>query len=71
MQRQESPNNTPEQVEAYIVAAIALVAELQPPTDLRAAVFEQACQLYSGKQIMLMQPQPVNLGGLDLSGRGH
>ena len=64
MQRQEIPNNTPEQVRAYIAAALALVDELEPPDDLREAVFTAAAGMISGKQIVMIQPQPVDFGAL-------
>lgn len=64
VQRQEIPNNTPAQVLAYVNAALALVDEIEPPDDLRASVFEKACDLFSGKQILMMQPQAVDLGVL-------
>ena len=64
MQRQEIPNNTPEQVHAYIEAALELVAAIEPPDDLRAVVFEAAFAGISGKQIMFSQPQPLDLGNI-------
>jgi len=67
--RQEIPNNTPAQVREYVQLALDLVAELDPPQDLREQVFAQACALYSGKQIVMVQPQPIDLGAL--RGNGH
>jgi hypothetical protein len=69
--RQEIPNNTPEQVRDYLLQALQLVEEIEPPTDLREAVFAQAAQLISGKQVVLMQPQPVDLGALRLPNSRH
>jgi hypothetical protein len=71
MQRQEIPNNTDEQVRDYLHVALALVAELDPPQDLRPAVFEAAFAAVSGKQIVMSQPQPVDLRGLRLPGAPH
>jgi hypothetical protein len=64
MQRHEFPHNTPEQVEAYVIAALNLVNDLDPPQDLRASVFNQACALLASKQVVMQQPQPVDLGAL-------
>lgn len=68
MQRQDVPNNSPAQVVEYITDALALVETIDPPSDLREAVFTVAANLYSGKQIMLAQPQPMDLSGLGLKG---
>ena len=57
--RQELMHNTPEQVLAYVRAGLAVVEELDPPDDLRAAVFTAAVNLASSKSISL---QPVGLG---------
>jgi hypothetical protein len=59
MQRQEIPNNTPEQVEEYVCKALSLVSELDPDPRLLASVFEKACDLYASKQIVMTQPQPI------------
>lgn len=64
MQRQEIPNNTPEQVRDYLVRTLELVEDVNPPDDLRAVAFEAAFSAISGKQILLAQPQPVDLGNL-------
>jgi hypothetical protein len=76
MQRAEIPNNTPEQVREYVQQALALVDDLEPPKDLREAVFTAACGLFGSKQILMQQPQPVTLPDLgrinsDLSRRRH
>lgn len=55
MMRQEIPNNTPEQVREYLREALAVVTELEPPEDLREAVFTQAAQMVAGKQILMQQ----------------
>jgi hypothetical protein len=59
VQRQEIPNNTPEQVEDYICSALNLVETLDPPSEFRVAVFEQAVALFASKQVVMMQPQPL------------
>lgn len=64
MRRTEIPNNTPEQVMAYVRAALVVLEEVDPPADLREAVFTASVGLISGKQIMMEQPQPVDLGAL-------
>lgn len=64
MQRQEIPNNTDDQVQDYVCKALSLVHELDPPSDLRASVFEQACQMYAGKQIVMTQPQAVDMSSI-------
>jgi len=70
MQRTEVPNNTPEQARDYLVRALELVEDVAPPEDLRAAVFEAAFAAVSGKQILMAQPQPLDLGNLSHSLRG-
>jgi hypothetical protein len=71
MQRQEIPNNTLEQVKLYVQDALTLTDTLEPPDDLRAAVFTAAVNLISGKQIVMQQPQPVDLRGLGLKAGGY
>jgi hypothetical protein len=58
IQRQELPNNTIEQVKLYVTDALTLTETIDPPDDLRAAVFTAAVNLISGKQIVMQQPQP-------------
>ena len=53
--RREHHHNTDEQVREYVTKALALVADLEVPEDLRAAVFDKACNLYSTKQILVEQ----------------
>jgi hypothetical protein len=64
VQRQEIPNNTDAQVEEYVCKALTLVNELDPDKDLRAAVFSQAVALFASKQVVMTQPQPVDLSML-------
>jgi hypothetical protein len=69
MQRQEIPNNTDAQVEEYVCKALSLVSELDPDPRLLASVFEKACDLYASKQIVMTQPQPVDLSQIMRGGR--
>lgn len=64
MQRQEIHNNTPEQVREYLNAALLVVDELAPPLVLLGEVFTAAVNLISGKQIVVSQPQAVDLAAL-------
>jgi hypothetical protein len=64
MQRQEIPNNTDSQVEEYVAKALVLVSELDPEPLLRGPVFEKACDLYASKQVVMTQPQPIDLAML-------
>jgi hypothetical protein len=61
MIRHEMPNNTPEQVRAYLGGALELVDELGPPDDLRRECFAKAVDLLSVKQILLEQPAPIGI----------
>jgi hypothetical protein len=56
--RHELPHNTPEQVREYLSAALEIVAELDPPTDLRVTAFDKAVNLLAAKQIGIEQVQP-------------
>jgi len=49
---------TPEQVRAYLREALAVVAELVPPEDLRVACFTKAADLVSAKHVMVEAIQP-------------
>jgi len=61
----EFRHNTDEQVREYVEKALALVAELEPPDDLRGLVFSNACTFYAAKQIVMEQVAPLAgiLGG--------
>ena len=63
MRYTERMNNTSEQVREYLVEALAVVDELDPPTDLRVACFERACDLVCGKQVIAESFAPAILGG--------
>lgn len=60
MARHEVPNNTPEQVHAYIEAASALVDQLDIPEERREAAFLKAIDLIAAKQLVL---EPIARGG--------
>ena len=65
LNKHEVPNNTPEQARGYLTAALNLVVELDPPSDLREQLFVQACAMLSGKQILVEQMQ-MSSNGLSL-----
>ena len=50
MQRQEFRHHSDEQIEEYARKTLALVELLDPPSDLRAAVYTQAVGMYAAKQ---------------------
>lgn len=62
----EIVHNSDEQVREYVAKALALVAELEVPDDLRVTAFERACNLYASKQVTIevMQPAGLDLGAL-------
>ncbi len=60
--RTEYPHNTPEQVREYLREALAIVDELDVPTDLRAVAFEQAVGLVSRKALQIEQVHPLAAG---------
>lgn len=68
LQKREIQNYTADEVRAHVTDALNLTTELDPPSDLRAAVFNQAVGLLSGKQIIVEQmqqsPNGLQLGGL-------
>ncbi len=55
--KHEIPHNTPEQVRGYLTDALNLVAELDPPSDLRGITLSKAVDLISAKQIVMEQVQ--------------
>lgn len=65
----ERPNNTPEQIRAYLREALDVVDELGPPDDLRVACFTKAADLAAGKQITMEQVVGGQLDGAHLLGR--
>lgn len=68
--RVEYAHFTDEQVIDHLVGAIALVAELDPPEDLRVAVFDHACRMLSSKQVAITAPAPVGIDLSQLRGNG-
>jgi len=60
----EVPLNTREQVVGYVTTALEIVDELQPPDDLRAAVFAAAVQQIATKQVLFEQGAPSMLPNL-------
>jgi hypothetical protein len=70
VRRIELPNNTPEQVREYVTQAKELADELAPEgSQAWAAVFRAAYDGFAGKQVMIEQPQAVDLGSILNSGR--
>jgi hypothetical protein len=65
MRQKEYSHNTPEQIRVYLTDALALVAELDPPEDLRVICFEKAVDLHAAKQIIF---EPI--GVVPTLGRG-
>lgn len=57
--RTETYHSTPEQVREYLRDALAIVAELDPPDDLRAPVFTAAVNLGSAKTIAVEAVAPA------------
>jgi hypothetical protein len=68
MRQTEYPNNTPEQVRAYLQGAADIVGDLDIPPDLSGIAFAKAADLLSGKQIVLEQ---VGLGMAIPQGNQH
>lgn len=64
MQRQDVPHFTPEQVIKVLEEALAVVDVVKPPQRLEVATFEAAARMLSGKEIMIVQPQPIDLSAL-------
>lgn len=66
----EFPHNTPQQVEEYLRAALKLVEELDPPSDLRSVCFDRAVNLLSSKQIIAEQT-PSLVPNMAIPGQRH
>lgn len=49
----EYHHNSPTAVRGYLSAALELVADLEPPDDLREATFTKAVDLLSTKQVFI------------------
>jgi hypothetical protein len=71
MRRVEYPHNTLEQVKGYLDDAVTIVAELDPPDDLRTAMFTEAARLLSAKHVTMEQArfELPGVGGNDRLGR--
>lgn len=68
MRRQEFPHHTREQIVGYLDDAVGIVAEVEPPAELREAAFTQAVALLAAKQIVFEQVAPagvIDLGGMN------
>lgn len=67
----EAHFHTPDEVREIVQNALTLTGELDPPEDLRAAVFAQACSLLGQKQVIFEQPTPSMMPTMPiLRGRG-
>lgn len=60
--RSELMHNSPEQVREYLAGALAVVAELEVPDDLRAVAFDKAVNLLASKQITVEPIVPMGNG---------
>jgi len=70
MRRVEMPNNTPEQVREYVTQAMKLADELEKERpEMWCAIFRAAYDGYSGKQLLLEQPQAMDLSSILNNGR--
>ena len=67
MRRTEDHHHKDEDVLLYVRKALALVAEVEPPEALAAAVFTAAVNLYAAKQLFYEQASPL---GIDLNRLG-
>jgi hypothetical protein len=64
----ELDHNTPEQVREYLADALAVTEELDPPEDLRVALFAKAVDLFSAKSVTI---DPGSFGAVAVPGRVH
>ena len=55
----EFHHNTPEQVVGFLRAGLDMVEDLDPPSDLREAVFTQAVQMIQARAIQFEQVGPM------------
>jgi len=56
---QKFHHNTQADVRGYLGAALGMVEALDPPEDLRAVVFDKACNLLSSATVAV-EPSDVN-----------
>lgn len=61
MSTTEYHHNSPEQVRGYLEAALREVVELDPPEDLRVAVFTKSLDLLSAKQLVIERLAPSGI----------
>lgn len=66
--RRDVATHTEAEIAGAVAFALDLVADVDPPGDLRGAVFTAAVNLHSSKQILWEQP-PVPVLGLGLQGQ--
>lgn len=64
MHKQEVQLNAPQQANDWLRDALALVNEIDPPADLRAAMFVKAVDLLAAKQVFFEQSPAILPGGL-------
>lgn len=55
MRFDEHPTNTEEQIREYLAFGLLMVTELNPPDDLRIALFTKAVEFRAGKQMIPIQ----------------
>lgn len=63
--------HTREEVVGILDDALAVVRELEPPEDLRPAVFTQAATMLGNKQVMMEQASMSPLLAPSLGRGGH
>lgn len=59
LQRQEVANYTEGQISDNLTFSLNMVEILDPPTDLREAVFEAASQMHRAKQVIMSEGPPI------------
>lgn len=60
----EIPHNTLEQSREYLELALRIVADLDPPEDLRQICFAKAIDLVAAKTLQVAQPPPIGVPNL-------
>lgn len=70
MRRTELRNYTDDQILDTLMFGLAQVEIIDPPDDLRAEVFRQACSMHQAKQV-IMQQGPALLDGIQGRGLGR
>lgn len=64
MQRQDVKHNTREEVVDAVLETVSILDECEIEGAERVALLPSALGLVAGKQIVMTQPQPVDLGAL-------